>query len=580
MKKADKERAESIKKHMESGRMKVVNVLFEDSIESRSVDSKKSAVDSIESSKLDCVKNVGDSNTNAQDSTQNAQDSITNVQDSIESTQDSKSGTDSKKSKKLPFIFVLAIPLILGVNLAHAISDAPPFTRVNPGNASGNAIISYHDAIKNATKAVVNITTETKVGVGGNSPFNDPFFRQFFGDMVPQDRLQGGIGSGVIITNNGYIVTNSHVVRDADKIYVTLPGSTTKIPAKLIGEDVQSDIAVIKIEKNNLPTLPFADSTKYAVGDVVFAIGNPFGVGESVTQGIISAVNKTGFGISSYENFIQTDASINPGNSGGALIDSRGALIGMNTAIISKTGGNHGIGFAIPAEMVKSVASELMRSGKVRRGFIGVSIQDIDSDVENTYGDNKGVLVVGIQANSPAQKAGLAVWDLITAVNGKQMKNAAELRNYIGSLPPNSRVTLNILRSHMSGDKPSLESKQIVIQLAEQPSAVSNAAASNTPSVNPTGSAFDGIKAENLNGHIRQVYRIPSDVNGALITEVNPNSKAASVGFSKGDIIAQIENMPIKNTTDLQDAINKFKGKKKRVLVYNVNGSIKTIIVQ
>ncbi len=483
------------------------------------------------------------------------------------------------KNKNNGFVKAFLI-LPLSICLSHAlnVSDAPSsFTRAMPSN-NANVVFSYNNAIKNATKAVVNITTERKVGMG-DSPFNDPFFKQFFGDMVPSDRLQGGIGSGVIITNNGYIVTNSHVTKDADKIYVTLPGDTRKYPAKLVGEDIQSDIAVIKIERNNLPILPFADSSKYAVGDIVFAIGNPFGVGESVTQGIISALNKHGFGISNYENFIQTDASINPGNSGGALIDSRGALIGMNTAIISKTGGNHGIGFAIPSEMVKNIATELIKSGKVRRGFLGISIKDLDSDIANTYGDARGALIVGMQANSPAQKAGLAIWDLITAVNGKQVKSAAELRNTIGSMPPNQSITLTFLRNSMKGGKSNLETKQITIKLAEQPQ--NNT--SSSPSQSPTyknGDVFDGISLENLNGQIRQIYRVPQDINGALVSEVSRNSKAQELGFQKGDIISQVENTPINNISDFQNAIQLYKGQSKRILIYNIiSGEVKTIIV-
>lgn len=483
-----------------------------------------------------------------------------------------------KKTLRCTLVKMFAvIPISFCLSHAFDITVAPSFTRSTP-SSNANVVFSYHEAIKNATKAVVNITTERKVG-DGNSPFNDPFFQQFFGDMIPQDRLQGGIGSGVIITSNGYIVTNSHVVKSADKIYVTLPGDTKKYSAKLVGEDSQSDIAVIKIERNNLPVLPFAESSRYAIGDVVFAIGNPFGVGESVTQGIISALNKNGFGISNYENFIQTDASINPGNSGGALIDSRGAFIGMNTAIISRTGGNHGIGFAIPSEMVKSVATELIKNGKVRRGFLGVSIKDLDSEIANTYGDAQGALVVGMQANSPAQKAGLAVWDLITAVNGKPIKSAAELRNIIGSTQPNQSVTLTILRNSMQGGKSNPETKQVKLVLTEQPQ--SNTASNQPSKATPSGGAFDGLSIDNLTGQLRQVYRVPNDINGALVSNVEQNSKAQELGFQKGDIISQVENMSIKNAADFQKALQIYNGKPKRILIYNmINNDIKTIVAQ
>ncbi len=472
------------------------------------------------------------------------------------------------------------LPLSLCLSQAFQITEAPDFSRSNP-TSQQRSILSYHDSIKNATKAVVNIMTEKKVGAEANPFFNDPFFQQFFGNMIPQDRLQGGIGSGVIISSDGYIVTNSHVVRGADKIYVTLPGDSKRYNAKLVGEDTQSDIAVIRIDKKNLPVLPFADSTKYAVGDVVFAIGNPFGVGESVTQGIISALNKTGFGISSYENFIQTDASINPGNSGGALIDSRGAFIGMNTAIISRTGGNHGIGFAIPSEMVKNVAMELIKTGRVKRGFLGVNIKDVDSEVSGIYGDITGALIVGMQANSPAQRAGLAVWDVVTEVNGKKIKNAADLRNTIGAMSPQQKITLTIVRSVMKGGKNSTETKQISLVLAEQPQASQQSYNVEPSSVKDSGGLFDGLRVENLSKDIRQNYRIPDDINGVIVSDIARDSKASNAGFQKGDVIAQIENVQIKSIADFQNAIKTFNGKTKRILAYNViSGEVKTIIAK
>ncbi|RVY47258.1 trypsin-like peptidase domain-containing protein, partial [Helicobacter pylori] len=195
---------------------------------------------------------------------------------------------------------------------------------------------------------------------------------------------------GVIISKDGYIVTNNHVIDGADKIKVTIPGSNKEYSATLVGTDSESDLAVIRITKNNLPTIKFSDSNDILVGDLVFAIGNPFGVGESVTQGIVSALNKSGIGINSYENFIQTDASINPGNSGGALIDSRGGLVGINTAIISKTGGNHGIGFAIPSNMVKDIVTQLIKTGKIERGYLGVGLQDLSGDLQNSYDNKEG----------------------------------------------------------------------------------------------------------------------------------------------------------------------------------------------
>ncbi|WP_334092719.1 trypsin-like peptidase domain-containing protein, partial [Helicobacter typhlonius] len=300
--------------------------------------------------------------------------------------------------------------------------------RINP-QVGNDTIYSFNSSIEEAKKAVVNISTQKNVSnqIPNHPMFNDPFFQQFFGDIygqIPKDRIERSLGSGVIISSNGYIITNNHVIEDADKVLVSLSNSTKEYTAKVVGTDARSDLAVIKIDVNNLSPISFADSSNVLIGDVVFAIGNPFGVGESITQGIVSALNKSGIGINDYENFIQTDASINPGNSGGALVDSRGALIGINTAILSRTGGNHGIGFAIPSDMVKKIAKELVEKGSIKRGFLGVGIQDISKDLKESYGDNTGAVVISLEPQSPAAKAGLMVWDLITHVNGKKVSSA------------------------------------------------------------------------------------------------------------------------------------------------------------
>lgn len=476
--------------------------------------------------------------------------------------------------RKIFFIFFVSFYFLNAFNIV----DAPNVDRVLP--TKQNLIYSYNNSIKDATKAVVNITTEKNISDSANSPFNDPFFQQFFGDVFPKNKKQGGIGSGIIMSSDGYIVTNSHVINGADKITVTIPNDPKKYSAKLIGEDEQSDIAVIKIDKNNLPILKFADSSKYAVGDVVFAIGNPFGVGESVTQGIISALNKSGFGISGYENFIQTDASINPGNSGGALIDSRGVLIGMNTAIISRTGGNHGIGFAIPADMIKNIAISLVRDGHVKRGFLGISIKSIGSEESSMYNNQNGALVIGLQADSAAQKAGIQVWDLITEVDGKKIKNDSDLRNTIGSYPPNKNITLTIVRVNSNGTKSSVTTKKIALKLGEQKTE-RKANISRPENDNSKTASFDGLVIENLTNQLRQKYRIPNEVNGVLVGDVVSNSKAYDVGFEKGDVISQIENRNIKNISDFKNTIKLLEGRQKRILIYNIlNGSLKTIITK
>lgn len=481
----------------------------------------------------------------------------------------------SKKSTSYFATLALACAVCATSLQAYSIQNAPKASkRANP-MSDKNTVYSYHDAIVRATKAVVNISTQKKVANNIMNPmFNDPFFQQFFGDMysqIPKDRVERSLGSGVIISHDGYIITNNHVIDGADKIIVTIPNDTREYTASLVGTDKDGDIAVIRISKNNLPFVPFADSNDVAVGDVVFAIGNPFGVGETVTQGIVSAINKN-IQINAYENFIQTDASINPGNSGGALIDSRGALIGMNTAILSRTGGNHGVGFAIPANMVKEVANSLVKEGRIQRGYIGVGTQDISENLRSNYGNAQGAVVISIDPKSPARKAGLLVWDLITAVNGKPVKDSASLRNLIGALKPNERATLSIIRD----GKP----QTITLTLATRKDGSTNESAPvNIPESSDEKSALKGMRVEPLSAQIRQRYRIPSDISGVIVTNISPNSPAQEAGFSQGDIISQIEDIAIKDTADFARALNKYRGKNKRFLVYSNEGA-RTIVAK
>ncbi|WP_233712993.1 MULTISPECIES: Do family serine endopeptidase [unclassified Helicobacter] len=470
------------------------------------------------------------------------------------------------------FAGTLASAFAINLASAYAIQEVPSISkRVNP-MTENNAVYSYNDVIQNATHAVVNISTQKKITNQNINPmFNDPFFQQFFGDMynqIPKDRIERSLGSGVIVSSDGYIITNDHVIDGADKIIVTLPNDPTEYTASLVGTDKEGDIAVIRINKTNLPFIKFADSSDVKIGDIVFAIGNPFGVGESVTQGIVSATNKN-IQINAFENFIQTDASINPGNSGGALIDSRGALIGMNTAILSRSGGNHGIGFAIPSNMVREVADALVKSGKIQRGYLGVGTQDISQNLRGNYGNHKGAVVVNIDPKSPAKDAGLLVWDLITAVNGKPIKNSADLRNAIGSLKPKEKAALSVLRDG--------KIQAITITLAERKDP--NNEPVKIPESGAESSALKGMRVEPISPQIRQRYQIPDDIQGVIITNIAENSLAQEAGFAQGDIIAQVEDIEIKDTSDFTRALNKYKDKNKRFLVYSSEG-IKTIVAK
>lgn len=309
-------------------------------------------------------------------------------------------------------------------------------------------VVSYSAAVKVAAPAVVNIFTTQKVKKLEHPLLNDPAFREFFGNQLPdgqsQDPNENSLGSGVIVRPDGYILTNNHVIEQADQIVVALRDGR-RASAKVIGTDPDTDLAVIKIDLNNLPVLPFKLSGN-EVGDVVLAIGNPFGVGQTVTQGIISATGRSGLGINTYEDFIQTDAAINPGNSGGALIDVAGNLIGVNTAIFSQSGGSLGIGFTIPAKICQQIMNAILKDGRVVRGYIGISVQSVTNDDVFEAKQQTGVIVADVQDGGPAAVAGLKRGDKILKVNDEQMTSPSNLINYVAFQAPNTTVTLSIER--------------------------------------------------------------------------------------------------------------------------------------
>ncbi len=431
-----------------------------------------------------------------------------------------------------------------------------------------NKIFSFHEILKDAMHSVVNISTKTIVNNNQNKQrlYNDPFFQEFFGQgtqtqQAPTKR-DNALGSGVIVSEDGYIVTNNHVLTDADEITVVIKGSSKKYQAKVIGKDKDSDLAVIKIDVQGLTPIKLSHINDVKLGDVVFAIGNPFGVGETVTQGIISALNKSHVGINKYENFIQTDASINPGNSGGALIDSRGALIGINAAILSQSGGNHGIGFSIPIDMVRNVVSKLIKDGKVNRGFMGVNISEVTEKLKKLYHHKEGAIVTNIQLNSPANLAQLQRGDLIYGINGKTIKTPSDLQRVVSSFSPNETIKIFIER----------EQKNIVKELQ---------LANLNGSSKITGNLIkiEGLRLSELTPQIRQEYQIHPSITGAYIEGVLDKSQADKNGFMAGDIIIQIENQTIKNVADATHAFKALKGMTKRVYV-NREGFILLLVTK
>jgi len=338
----------------------------------------------------------------------------------------------------------------LPVSIAQPSSAAPLPLAARPGPAPA----SYYDAVQRATPSVVNIFTSKEVPAPRHPLLNDPIFRRFFGDQLPDEAQRAAsLGSGVIVSSSGYVLTNHHVVEAADEIEVALADGK-KLLAKVVGNDPETDLAVLRLDAENLPAISFGSSDALRVGDVVLAIGNPFGVGQTVTSGIVSALGRTGLGINTFENFIQTDAAINPGNSGGALVDAAGNLIGINTAIFSRSGGSMGIGFAIPVSTAKMVLEQIVKSGSVTRGWIGVEVQEITPPVAETFklGGTRGALIAGVLHGGPADKAGIKPGDVLLEVQGKPVADPAAMLNLIAALAPGSAATMKVKRQGQDVD--------------------------------------------------------------------------------------------------------------------------------
>jgi serine protease Do len=442
----------------------------------------------------------------------------------------------------------------------HTVFGAPGTPIVMTQNALpvslGNFANGFSAVLKPALPAVVNISSSRVVKPGRNqmSPmFNDPFFRQFFGDQgqgEARPQREQSLGSGVIVSSNGTILTNNHVIDGATDIKVFL-NDKREFQAKLIGTDPQTDIAVLKIDASNLPTLPLGDSNQLQVGDLIFAIGDPFGVGETATMGIVSATGRGGFGIERYENFIQTDAAINPGNSGGAMIDIHGNLVGINTAILSHggmgEGGNEGVGFAIPMSMAKPIMDQILSNGKVVRGYLGVHIQDVTPELARAFGlkQGGGVLVGDVSSDTPAARAGLKKGDVILQLNGEPINSMNQLRVQIAQFAPGTSVKLEIWRNGAS--------QEVSLKLAELNEKDEKQAPGET-----TGAALEGVQVQDLTSDISQQLNLAPGTHGVVVTSVDPSSPAAAAQpqLSRGDVIQEINHKPINNTSDYQQALS------------------------
>jgi serine protease Do len=451
--------------------------------------------------------------------------------------------------------------------------------------AEGPSKTGFAPVVKSVLPDVVNIST-SKVVKGSNRPdiqgdFPDgmpPFFQQFFGQQFghngpqfgpnPENRSPGhhdqredSLGSGVIVSPDGYILTNNHVIDGATDVRVTL-ADKRQLKATVVGSDPKTDIAVLKVEGSGFPTITVGDSSKLQVGDYALAIGDPFGVGQTVTMGIVSALNRGNLGIEDYEDFIQTDAPINPGNSGGALINDRGELVGINTAILSGgSGGNQGIGFAVPINLARSVMTQILDHGKVTRAYLGIMVQDITPGISKAMNlkDMKGVLVGDVSPEGPAKRSGVQRGDVILEVNGKPMEDSRQLRNTISMMNPDATVNLKLMRNGSASD--------VSVKLGELPSDKEQAKSEEGSSDQP----LDGVTVENLDAQSARELGLSASTPGVVVTDINPSSSLASAGLRRGDVIQEVNHQPVKNVSQFQEAVRK--AGKNPLLLVNRKGS-------
>jgi serine protease Do len=432
-------------------------------------------------------------------------------------------------------------------------NSAPKLTiEETPINRELKAATSVAPVVKKVGPSVVNIYSTVTIHDRPNQLFNDPFFKRFFGDQFggqnqPRTHREQSLGSGVIVSPDGYILTANHVVEGADKVKVALASGEKEFDAKVIGNDPATDTAVLKVDGKNLPAITIADSDKLEVGDVVLAVGNPFGVGQTVTMGIVSALGRGGFGINSYENFIQTDAAINLGNSGGPLVDAEGRLVGINTWIISGSGGSQGLGFAVPINMARYAMERLISEGKITRGYLGLELQaELTPELVKQLDlpNMNGALVTSVRPDSPAGKAGFKEADFVIEFNGQKVRDMRQLRLIVSQTAPGRKVTVRIVRDG--------KEKTLTAILGELPNEELARNGQTQPGQRGQSKtdALEGVEVTDLDAQARREADIPSNVRGALVTKVEEDSNAAEAGLRTGDVIIEIERQRVRSADD------------------------------
>ncbi len=455
---------------------------------------------------------------------------------------------DIQPRRLIVSVFLVIIGVVLGVTLVSELHLLPVGRAVDGSQAEKPRVAlpailqtehNFSEIAKAVTPAVVNISSTRVVQrEESGSPFDDPFFRRFFGDEPfrhpgPRKRKEQGLGSGVIVGADGLIVTNHHVIAKADEINVIL-ADKREFKGKVIGTDPKTDLAVIRIEADNLPTVPWGDSSALQVGEYVLAVGNPFGLNQTVTMGIVSAIGRANVGIADYEDFIQTDAAINPGNSGGALVNTRGELIGINTAIFSQSGGYMGIGFAVPSDMVKSVVSSLLKGGKVVRGWLGISIQEVTPQLAQEFGlkESKGALISDVLEDSPAESAGLKRGDIVVELNGQPIETASQLRNHVAQLGVGTRARVQVIRSG--------KEKNIEIKIEAQPKEIAQAGEEGE-------NALAGVQVRALTPELARQLGLSRTAHGVVVVHVEQDSPADAAGLMQGDLIMEINRNTVED---------------------------------
>jgi Do/DeqQ family serine protease len=442
-------------------------------------------------------------------------------------------------------------------------------SRISQGSTSilsqtGQAIAEIVEEVK---PAIVNISsTKTIKAQQRTEPFlDDPFFRRFFGDQspfrAPKERKSMSLGSGVIVDPKGYILTSSHVIQGADEIKVTLP-DRRELKGEVVGSDPLTDIAVIKIGADNLSTIQWGDSDALKVGEIVLAIGSPYGLAGTVTMGIVSAVGRANVGIADYEDFIQTDAAINPGNSGGALVNERGELVGINAAIFSTSGGYQGIGFAVPSNMAKAVMESLIKTGKVVRGWLGVTVQQLTPELAKQFNlkEDKGALIGDVVEGGPAEKAGISRGDVITTYEGKKISEPNQLRNMVANTEPGKEVEMTIVREK--------KTEKIRVKIGELPAEIQKSTAGEYNNL------LRGVSVQDLTPDLINRLNLPNRLKGVVVTEVSEDSPAAMV-LTQGDVIQEINRQKIASVKEYEKIVSKLNpGEDILLLIYRGGSSI------